>query len=322
MKSLVFTEYKAPLSYQDSIEPIAKEGQKLIKMQAAAFNRRDFWITLGLYPGIVPNCILGSDGVGEVDEKQYIINPNVAWGNGDLPGKNYTILGMPVNGTFAEYIAVDADRLVEKPAHLTTEQAAALPLGGLTAYHAVFGKCQLKKGERIFITGVGGGVSQMAVQFAIAAGAEVWVSSSSEAKILKAMEWGAKGGINYTKDDWAKRLSKDTGGFDVIIDSAGGEGFKDLIRIAKTGGRIGIYGGTRGAIPKLNPAHIFLKHLTIFGCTMGTDTEFLKMVDFVNEHKIVPLVDSVFALADGNKGLQKMAKGEQFGKVILNIKSS
>ena len=67
MKSLVFTEYKAPLSYQNSTKPIAKDGQKLVKMQAAAFNRRDFWITLGLYPGIIPNCILGSDGVGEVD---------------------------------------------------------------------------------------------------------------------------------------------------------------------------------------------------------------------------------------------------------------
>lgn len=319
MKALVFTEYKAPLAYQDVKEPVVKEGQKLVKIQAAAFNRRDFWITLGLYPGIIPNVILGSDGVGEVDGEQYIINPNVEWGKDDLPSKNYSILGMPVNGTFAEYIAVDADRLVKKPEHLTTEQAAALPLGGLTAYHAVFGKCQLKKGEKILITGVGGGVSQMAVQLAIAAGAEVYVTSSSEVKILKAMEWGAKGGINYTKEDWAKRLAKNTGGFDVIIDSAGGEGFKDLLRVAKTGGRIGIYGGTRGAIPQINPAHIFLKHLTIFGCTMGSDKEFLQMVDFVEQHKIVPLVDSILKMEFGNKGLQKMEKGNQFGKIILSI---
>ena len=318
MKSLVFTEYKAPLAYQDWRDPVPKEGQKLVRIQAAAFNRRDFWITLGLYPGIIAPCILGSDGVGEVDGKQYIINPNVAWGAGDLPGKNYSILGMPVNGTFAEYIAVDADRLAPKPAHLTTEQAAALPLGGLTAYHAVFGKCQLKKGEKILITGVGGGVSQLATQLAIAAGAEVYVTSSSEKKILKAMEWGAKGGVNYTKEDWVKRLGKETGGLDVIIDSAGGEGFKDLLKLAKTGGRIGLYGGTRGAIPQINPAHIFLKHLTVFGCTMGSDKEFLQMVDFVNEHKIVPLVDAVFPLKEGNKGLQKMAKGEQFGKVVLS----
>jgi len=317
MKSLVFTAFKAPLSHQNSHDPIVKEGQKLVKIKAAAFNRRDFWITLGLYPGIQAPCILGSDGVGEVDGKDYIINPNVDWGAGNVPSKNYTILGMPTSGTFAEYIAVNADRLEERPEHLTIEQAAALPLGGLTAYHAVFGKCDLKAGEKVLITGVGGGVAQLATQFAIAAGAEVYVTSSSEAKILKAMEWGAKGGVNYKSEDWYKKLGKNTGGFDVVIDSAGGEGFANLVKLSKQGGRIGIYGGTRGAISKLNPAHIFLKHLTIFGCTMGSDVEFKLMVDFVNRHKIIPLVDSVYNLSEGNDGLQRMAKGEQFGKVIL-----
>jgi len=168
------------------------------------------------------------------------------------------------------------------------------------------------------ISGVGGGVALFAFQFAIAAGAEVWVTSGTGWKIDNAMKMGAAGGINYKNADW-KSFGKESGGFDVIIDSAGGDGFSNLIKVANPGARICFYGGTRGKITALNPQIIFWKQLSIFGSTMGTDEEFKDMVDFVDQHEIIPVIDSVYSLKDGNDAFKRMENGLQFGKIVLKI---
>ena len=224
---------------------------------------------------------------------------------------------MPTNGTFAQYLAIDADRIVNKPPHLTFEQAAALPLGGLTAYRVLVSKCKVRAGEKVLISGIGGGVALFAFQFAMAYGAEVYVTSSSDEKIQKAIALGAKGGINYTTTNWHKTLLKQTGGFDIVIDSAAGDGFHKLIYVCKPGGRIGLYGGTRGMITNLSPQVVFWKQLEIYGSTMGNDSEFKIMVAFVTALKIVPIVDAVFDLKDGNLAIQRMNEGKQFGKIVL-----
>jgi NADPH:quinone reductase-like Zn-dependent oxidoreductase len=137
----------------------------------------------------------------------------------------------------------------------------------------------------VLISGIGGGVALFALQFAVAAGCEVWVTSSSEQKIEKAVALGAKGGALYTADGWAKDFNKKTGGFDVIIDSAAGSGFADLVKLCKAGARICFYGGTRGAISGVSPQIVFYKQISIFGSTMGSDKEFLDMVTFVSDKK-------------------------------------
>lgn len=320
MKALLFTGTKQPLSYTDVEAPTPSGSEVVVDLKAASLNHRDNWIMKGLYPGIRDNVILGSDGAGIVDDREVILNPNLDWGDDQrFPAREYRMLGMPHNGTFAEQIAVKPDRLVDKPAHLTFEEAAALPLGGLTAFRTLFVRCRMKSGDRVLINGIGGGVAGLACLFAIAAGGDVYVTSSSEEKIQKAVDLGAKGGINYGGEEWSKALGKETGGFDVIVDSAGGSGFSDLVKLTRPGARIGVYGGTHGPWHSVSPQLIFFRQIDIVGSTMGSDRDFADMIRFVNEHKIVPQVDSTYPLAEGNRAIQRMDQGKQFGKIILKI---
>ncbi|HMQ47947.1 MAG TPA: zinc-binding dehydrogenase [Saprospiraceae bacterium] len=320
MKALVFKAPHQPIELEELPAPQEGENEVLVRIHAAALNHRDVWMTKGLYPGLKEGVIPGSDGAGISEGKAVILNPNVNWGTDPgYFGRNYTILGMPTNGTFAEYLSIQRDRLVEKPAHLSYEAAAALPLAGLTAYRVLFSKCRLRAGEKVLISGVGGGVALFACQFALAIGAEVYVTSGADWKIEKAIEMGAKGGANYRHDDWHKILHKASGGFQVIIDSAAGDGFGQLLSMCQPGARIGLYGGTRGNINKVSPHLIFWRQLEIYGSTMGNDQEFQEMVHFVSEHKIEPVIDSVFSLEEAALAYEKMNSGAQFGKIILKI---
>jgi len=320
MQALVLTKEKSLPEYIQTTPPEAKKGEVIVKLGAGALNHRDVWITKGLYPGIRVNTVLGSDGAGTIGDRRVIINPNINWGDNEaVQHFAYHILGMPTNGTFGEYVRVGEDRVHDMPEHLSMEQAAALPLGGLTAYRAIFTKCQVKAGDRVLISGVGGGVALFACQFAIAAGAEVYVTSSSQEKINKAIALGAKGGFLYTDENWSRQFVDEVGGVDAIVDSAAGDGFNDFIRITNPAARICFYGGTRGKINKLNPQIIFWKQLTVMGSTMGSDTEFQAMLDFVNTHEIIPVIDRIFDLGEGAKAFEYMDAGKQFGKIILKI---
>lgn len=298
--------------------PVGKEV--LVTMKAAALNHRDVWISKGKYPGINYPIILGSDGAGWLGEKRIIVQPGMNWGEDErVQSKSYQILGLPANGTFAEFSAVDSRQIFAMPEHLSFEEAAALPLAGMTAFRVLFARCQAMPGERILITGIGGGVAVCCLQFALAAGLEVYVTSSSDSKIEKAVSMGASGAANYANSDWAARLKEQAGSFDIIIDSAGGEGFTQLVKLCAPGGRIGIYGGTRGVIPSLSPQLIFWRQISILGSTMGSDKDFSEMLAFVCQYKITPVIDSVFPIAEGRKAFERLESGKQFGKVVLKI---
>ncbi len=320
MKALVYKARDTPLAFEDFSLPAPAAHQAQVQLKAAALNHRDNWIVRGMYPNIRENIVLGSDGAGIFDGREVIINPAIGWGNNErYPDASFTTLGMPTHGTFAESVNIARDRLIDKPAHLSMSEAAALPLAGLTAYRVLFSRCKLQAGEKVLISGVGGGVALFACQFAIAAGAEVYVTSGSTAKIDSAVALGARGGANYREANWAKNLKKQTGGFDVIIDSAGGEGFADLVKLTRRGARIGLYGGTLGNWANVSPQIVFFNQLDILGSTMGSDHDFSGMVDFVGKHQIKPVIDSSFTLADGNSAIARMNEGAQFGKIILTI---
>ncbi len=331
MKAVTLKESGKNPTLVDVQMPVAGQGEVLVQIHAAALNHRDVWIQQGQYANIVLPAVPGSDGAGTVTSlgpnteqhwlaKEVIIDPSTGWGNNPhAQGADFKILGMPQQGTLAQFVKVPVSNLHPKPGHLSFEEAAALPLGGVTAYRALFTRCGLQQGERVLVTGAGGGVAQLAVQLAVAAGAEVWVTSGSEDKIEKATALGAKGGINYKTADWGKKLKEQAGGFDVMIDSAGGEGFAQLIKIANPGARIGIYGRTAGAIKDLNPAEIFWKQISILGSTMGTAEDFAQMVAFVNNKKIKPVIDKVYPLAEAALAFERMAAGEQFGKIVLRV---
>ena len=332
MKALVLVGVNQPLQLQEVPDPVPAPGEAVVALAAAALNRRDLWIKKGQYAGLKFPIILGSDGCGRVERcgeevdpswvgREVIIDPALGWGDRQAAqADSFRILGLPDNGTFAEKVCVPATQLVDKPAHLDMPHAAALPLAGLTAYRALFGRCQLQVGERVLITGAGGGAAQFALQYAVAAGAEVFVTSGSAEKVARAVELGAAGGVSYKEEGWSKRLKELAGGgFDVTVDSAGGEGFLQLIELASPGGRIAFFGATVGDPDKLPMRRIFWKQLSLLGTTMGSPADFAAMVRFVEEHRLVPQADQVFPLAEGDAALAAMEKSDGFGKIVLTV---
>jgi NADPH:quinone reductase-like Zn-dependent oxidoreductase len=322
MKALALNEVKQPLVLQERPSPKVGKEHIIVKIKAAALNRRDYWITQGLYPGIHCPVILGSDGAGiaEIEKNEVIINPGYNWGEQQqAQSSDFKILGMPDEGTFAEEIAVPQQQLFAKPKHLSWEQAAALPLAGLTAYRALFKQGRLQSSQTVVITGIGGGVACIALQFAIAAGATAIVTSSSQAKIDKALTIGAKAGFLYTTEGYASQVNEQFGPVHLNIDGAGGDGYGELIDMVCPGGRIVNYGATAGMPNKLELRKVFWKQLHLVGSTMGSPNDFAAMLEMVNKHKIEPVIDEVFDLSDGNKAFDKMNVSSQFGKLVLRV---
>jgi len=332
MKAIVLESAENPVVYKEVDTPVPAPGEVLVKIKAAALNRRDYWITVGKYGGIKYPTILGSDGAGIVTavgsdedkhwiDKEVIINPSSGWGDNPnfQAADTFKILGLPEDGTLAEYVKVGAEQLHPKPVHLTWEQAAAVPLAALTTYRGLFTKGKAVKGNKVLVTGVGGGTGAFALQLAVAAGCQVFVTSGSGDKLERARQLGAAAGVNYKAQDWAEQLQQLSGGFDVIIDSALGDGFVKLIDLARPGGRIVIFGGTAGNIPELNGRKFFYRQLQLLGTMMGTPEDFKGMLDLVNAHKIVPVIDEVFSLADAGKAIQKMENSSQFGKIVISV---
>jgi NADPH:quinone reductase-like Zn-dependent oxidoreductase len=253
---------------------------------------------------------------------EVIINPSFGWGaRPQAQGGDFTILGLPRAGTLAEVVTIPVAQLSPKPLHLTWLEAAALPLAGLTAYRAVFSRAQLQSGEKILINGIGGGVALFAMQFAVAQGAQVYVTSSSDEKIAKAIELGATGGFNYTHPGWAKTAAHGHAErlFDVIVDSAGGEGFESLIDLAAPGGRVVFFGATRGNPPVLPMRKIFWRQLSLMGTTMGNPADWESMIGFIDQHRILPVVSDVFPLERVNEAFDLMEHGGQFGKIVVTL---
>ncbi|MBI5690614.1 MAG: zinc-binding dehydrogenase [Verrucomicrobia bacterium] len=310
----------------------AGPGEVVVAVRAAALNHRDVWIKSGKYAGLKWPCVPGSDGAGMVQfvgegvdsawiGREVILNPSLAWGEDErAQGSGFEILGLPRDGTLAQEVVVPAEQLAEKPRHLTWEEAAALPLAGLTAYRAVEKRAAVKPGERVLVTGIGGGVAVFALQFAVAAGAEVWVTSSSGAKIARAVELGARGGFDYTNPEWATAALRAPGAFDVVIDSAGGEGFGRLIDVNAPGGRLVFFGATRGdaALPMRK---VFWRQLTLLGTTMGSPADWQAMLAQVAAAGIRPVVGAVYPMGQAERAFALMEEGGQFGKIVLRIEA-
>ncbi|KAJ3107818.1 hypothetical protein HDU97_003166 [Phlyctochytrium planicorne] len=293
-------------------------GHVLVAMKAAALNHRDVFIRQGLYPGIKADSVLGSDGSGVViasssdkirEGTKVLLNPSHNWKkDAKAPEKiaEWGIMG-----------------LLPFPDHLSFEEAAALPLAGLTAWRATYTKGELKRGQSILISGIGGGVALFALQFAVASGANVYVTSSDKEKIAKAIALGAKGGVNYREKDWPKALERLVGApnsIDVVVDGAGGsENFKGYLKVLKPGGIISNYGATASSMIEISLPTLFLKHIELRGCTMGNEEEFSEMLEFVAERKIKPVVSKVVDFENFEEAFNTMS--QQFGKIVLRISS-
>lgn len=330
MRAVFFIQKNQPLEIREIKKPKPLKDQVLVRLHAAALNHRDVW-TQNEQTAPDGGIILGSDGSGVVEGvgddadplligMEVVINPSINWGNNPIvQGDAFKILGYPDSGTFSDYIVISRKQVFERPEHLSHEESAAVPLAGLTAYRALFSKARLRAGEKVLVTGVGGGAALWAFQFALAYKARVYVTSGSEQKLQKAKGMGALGAFNYKDPEWTAKAAKEVGGFDIVIDSAGGEQFSKLPDLMMPGGRIAVFGRTAGNIPDLSTRTLYWKQISIHGTTMGTRDEFLSMLDFVESRKLKPIIDKVYPLEQAEEAMRRMEKGDQFGKIVLKI---
>jgi zinc-binding alcohol dehydrogenase/oxidoreductase len=335
MKAVVLRELGGPekLRVEEVADPQPNAHEVLVRLKAAAINHRDVFIRQGKYAGIKLPIILGSDGAGEVVAvgaevdpsfigKAVVSNPSLDWGEDErVQGPAFRILGLPDNGTYSQFVKVPAANVHAKPSTLSFEEAAAIPLAGLTAYRAVATRAKVQAGETVLVTGIGGGVASFVLQIANHFGARVFVTSGSDTKLARAQALGAEGGANYRTGNWVKAIASLTGdnGVDVIIDSVGGKTFAQALEVIKPGGRIVTYGATTGAAKEIEVRRIFWKQLTILGSTMGTQLEFGAMLELFANSTLRPVVDHVFALDDVQSAHRRLEAAEHFGKIVMRI---
>jgi zinc-binding alcohol dehydrogenase/oxidoreductase len=314
----------------EGAEPVAGHGDVVVRVVTAALNRRDWWLWRDA--GTAVPVTLGSDAAGVVTEvgagvesvsvaDEVVINPTLGWGEGErIPTETFEILGSPRGGTFAERVVVPAKNVALRPVELSWEQAAALSLAGLTAWRAVVTCARAGDGRRVLVTGAGSGVATFAVQIAAAIGSEVWVTTSSEAKVRRLRELGARGGVVYSQQDWGLRLREAAGvGFDAAIDSWGAEGWADVLRSLRWGGVLVSFGDTGGESSTIPVAEVYWAWRSLVGTTMGSPGEYRALLDHVRGHAWRPVIDSVHALEDLASAAQRLLDRDRFGKVVLRV---
>lgn len=326
-------DVRSNLVIEDIRIPDVSSDEVLIKVHSASLNHRDLWIMKGQYSKISLPVVLGSDCSGIVESAgpdvsefkigdEVIVNPGLNWGdNEEFQNSRFSILGMPDNGTFAEFVKVKSSNVFRKPVHLTHEQAASFPLAGVTAYRALFRKLNLTGKDNILITGAGGGVSAFALIFALNTGAKVFVTSGSEIKIKKALSLGAVAGVNYNDPEWHEKIKSISGNsINAVLDSTGGDTYNKCMDIINPGGRIVSIGAGKGSVNGFSIHKLYWKQLKLYGSAMGSGKDFSDMLEFINRRKIIPAVDAVFPLENIHEGFQLMNDAGQFGKIIISIK--
>jgi NADPH:quinone reductase-like Zn-dependent oxidoreductase len=310
-----------------------------IRVRAAALNHLDLFVLAGL-PGatIVPPWILAADACGEVESvgqgvtnvspgDAVVVNPGISdrscaycqAGEQSLCIR-FKLLGEHLPGTAAEYIVVPATNVRAIPAAIDATIGAAFPLATLTAWRMVHTRARVRAGERVLIWGIGGGVAIAALQICKQIGAEVWVTSSSEQKLSRATQLGADHTID-TRDDVPQAIRKATAkaGVDVVIDTVGQATWPRSLQALGRRGRLVTCGATSGPMVEMDVRRLFWNQWSILGSTMGNDEEFDAVVRELRADRLLPPVDSVWPLRKGREAFERLASGEQFGKVVLSI---
>lgn len=323
----------------DIDDPAPTTGNAIMRVRATSINRVDIYMRDNGF-GITHDLplVLGVDGVGEImdcePESGLTKGDRVAVYStgfcgycryclaGDQPlCLNINIAGEHRHGSFAEYISMPARCFIPLPDNISFLDAGILPAAYGTAYRMLFGKSALQPGETILIVGAGGGVAVACIQLAALAGARIFVTSSTDEKIAKAIKLGAEGGVNYRTGNVAKEILEMTGGegVDMVIDSVGEASWGESLRSLRRGGRIVTCGATTGSNPPVEIQRMFIRQLQIFGSTGASIEEMRKLFSLVATGRLKPVIDSVFPLEDISKAYERLASGKQFGKVAVSI---
>ena len=323
MRAVVLREFGAPevLRLDEVPEPPREPGWVTVRLEASALNWHDVLVRRGHYGSPLPH-VPGADGAGIRTDtgEEVVIVPSLWWGDDvSSPAPGWEILGDHRPGTYAELVRVPVECLAPRPAGYSWEQAAALPLVGLTTYRALFSRAGLHEGESLLVLGAGGGIATTAVAFGAGVGASVVVTSSSQEKIDRARELGASGGVRYTDADWsrhAKALSPGGRGFDVVLDSVGT--WQDALRALRPGGRLVVLGASAAEQASIDVRKFYFGQYSLLGTTMGSAHDFAGLLRLLDTHPIAPpIVDRVFPLAEAAAAHRYLELGSGFGKVVL-----
>lgn len=324
------------VSWRDFPDPAPAPGESVLRVAASSLNRVDLYMRdngVGITHALPQ--IMGVEAAGAIVEAEpgsglapgmkAILFSEAFCGRcryclaGDQPlCENVKIMGEHRHGGFAEYIAMPSRCFLPLPDDADLIAAGALMTGHLTAWRMLFGKKTLQPGETVLIVGIGGGVAVACLQLAKLAGAQVFVTSSSDAKIERAMALGASGGVNYRRDRVSSAiLELSNGGVDMVIDSAGEASWGESLRSLRRGGRLVTCGATTGSNPPADLQRLFIRQLEIYGSTGGSVSEFRQLLDVFNRGLLKPVVDKTFEMADIRSAFDRLASGAQFGKISL-----
>ena len=340
MKAVVFRQHGGPevLEYTDVPEPQIRANEVLVQVKACALNHLDIWARKGL-PGIeipLPH-ILGNDIAGVVKQTgelvtwvtagdEVMVQPGVSCGHCEacLSGndnfcREYDIIGYRRDGGYAELVAVPGVNIIPKPSQLTWEEAAALPLVTLTAWHMLVTRANVQPGETVLVHAAGSGVGSIAIQVAKLRGARVITTASSDEKLGHARELGADETINYTNNDWPKEVKRLTNrkGVDVVVEHTGAATWPGSIASLKPNGRLVTCGATSGYDAHTDLRQVFYRHLNILGSFMGSKAELLAAMKFIEEGRIRGVVDRVLPLSEAREAHELIENRAQFGKIVL-----
>jgi NADPH:quinone reductase-like Zn-dependent oxidoreductase len=337
VRALELTGFDGPaslaLSERPEVEP--GRGRVRIRFKTSALNHLDVFITRGLPKRALP-AILGSDGAGVVDAvgedvsnvrlgDEVVLYPIVTCGQcpacqagQEVHCPQMAILGEHTDGTFQQALVVPASICHPRPAHLSWEQTAALPLAWLTAWRLLFSRGRLEEGEWVVLVGIGGGVATACLVLGKAHGLRVIATSRDEAKRQRALDLGADAAL--PSSGYAKAVHELTGGAGAraVVDTVGPATLEDSIRALAREGMILTVGATSGPKVELLLPRLWFRHLALITSTMGNHSEFVRMLEDVNHFGLKPPVDRVFPLARGADAFAHLESGEQFGKVVLS----
>jgi len=340
MQAVIFRTHGGPetLKFTEVPTPTPGPGEVLVRVKACAINHLDLWIRQGLpaYQIRLPH-ISGCDIAGVVErlgsevesvqrERPVIVAPGLSCGEcawcrdgADNLCQSYGIVGAKTDGGYAEFAVVPANNLIPLPPGLTYEEAAAFPLVFLTAWHMLMGRAALRRGEVVLVHAAGSGIGHAAIQMAKLAGAVVYTTVGSDAKIPKAKALGADEVINYQRDDFVQRVQAltDRKGVDVVFEHIGPKTWEGSVQLLKKGGRLVTCGATSGPSVPLDLRYVFSRQLSVLGSIMGTRAELETVTQLVGEQKLRPVIDAVFPLRDARIAQERMMNREVFGKLIL-----